>query len=187
MKVIGEKGQAFSTFKLLIAAIVAMVILVILLGILGVLPIIPNNKPLDEVSNTLKSAYGTHSQLSLSKKVTFTRDYVLARKALINKADIGLSEKQLCLSLGDFSAIGNHGGFEGGAPDNEAKIAYTGSTQKDASFAVLCDIGESLPGQMGQGATYESLKPKWAEDCECVKNPDLSAQVCCFVALKFPR
>ena len=57
MRLMGERGQAFSTFKLLIAAIVAVVILMILLSVLGFIDFSPRNQPDVSAADALEDAY----------------------------------------------------------------------------------------------------------------------------------
>lgn len=197
MRFIGEKGQAFSTFKLLIAAIVAVVILVILLSILGYIDFSPRNQPLVGASDALKEAYQVPSQLvTNTQSVTFTKDYTLSRRAIVERANIGISEDQICLTLGDFQGM-TTSGFEGGVIcsnvtgdcSNENKITYRGGGAKNIKFSVLCYEGAELPDIVGTGpeAIYEDIDEDWVNQCECVTDADLQKQVCCMIALRVVR
>ena len=190
MKVIGEKGQAFSTFKLLIAAIVAVVILMILLSILGYINFSPRNQPIVSAADALKSAYQTPSQLVTSQKVTFTKtNNTLARLTVVERANIGISPEQVCLSLGDFKNIKNSG-FEGGADGetvNKNAITFTRpNSSQDAKLSVLCYTGSDLENLVGSStdAIYPKIDDSWVSSCDCVSDPDLAKQTCCLIALR---
>jgi len=186
----GEKGQAFSTFKLLIAAIVAVVILVILLSILGYIDFSPRNQPIVSAAEALKEAYQTPSQLVTTQKVTFTRtNNTLARLTVVERANIGISEEQICLALGEFQNI--DAGFEGGADDpddpNQHRLLYNAGGSRDAKLSVLCYTGEDLEGIVGDDSIYEEIDDSWVDDCECIDDADLAKQMCCLVALRVVR
>ena len=191
MNLIGERGQAFSTFKLLIAAIVAVVILMILLSILGYINFSPRNQPIVSAADALKSAYQTPSQLVTSQKVTFTKsNNTLSRLTVVERANIGISQDQVCLSLGDFAGLAGQGGFDGGVdgnPDNANRIMYTGGGSRDAKLSVLCYTGENLKEIVGTGdkAIYTQIKDEWVDNCACAEEgSDLAKQTCCLIALR---
>lgn len=187
----GEKGQAFSTFKLLIAAIVAVVILMILLSVLGFIDFSPRNQPIVSAADSLKQAYQTPSELVTSQRVTFTRtNNTLARLTVVERANIGISKEQVCLALGDFRNI--EAGFEGGSDDpddpNQERIMYEGNS-RDAKLSVLCYTGEDLESIVGSSADaiYEEIENDWVDSCECTNDADLEKQICCLIALRVVR
>ncbi len=196
MNLMGQKGQAFSTFKLLIAAIVAVVILMILLSILNIIDFSPRNQPIVGASDALEAAYQTPSALENSQSVTFTNGYTLSKKAVVERANIGISEDQICLSLGDYQDM-TTSGFTGGVictgPDgdcsNENKISYDGGGNKTVKLSVLCYDGDELAGIVGTGpdSIYEDLKEEWIDQCECTTDTDLQKQICCAVMLRVTR
>ncbi|MFH1234339.1 MAG: hypothetical protein V1493_01885 [Candidatus Diapherotrites archaeon] len=183
MKFLGEKGQSFSVFQLLISAIVALVILVILLYILRIIPPIGTDDPITKISQAVNSANMTQSLMITTENVKLPAKYTLPREPIAKSATAGLSENQICLSQGDFKGTAL---FNGGAGENETKIDYTGSMEKSVRFSVLCYEGAKLPEKFGEGAVYEDLKKELAEECECVNDPELGKQVCCLVALRIP-
>ncbi len=191
MKLIGERGQAFSTFKLLIAAIVAVVILMILLSILGYINFSPRNQPIVSAADSLKAAYQTPSELVTSQKVTFTKsNNTLSRLTVVERANIGISPEQVCLSLGDFAGLAGQGGFDGGVDGdspNVNRIMYKGGGSRDAKLSVLCYTGANLPDIIGDGedAIYTEIEKSWVDGCDCTdESNDLSKQTCCLIALR---
>jgi len=195
MNLMGQKGQAFSTFKLLIAAIVAVVILMILLSILNIIDFSPRNQPIVGASDALEAAYQTPSALENSQNVTFTNEYTLSRLAVVERANIGISSEQVCLSVGDFQEISS-AGFVGGVNNqfedaSENRITYTGGGNKNVKLSVLCYEGEELPDLLNGGDVskeiYSELKSEWIDQCNCVSDTDLQKQICCAVMLRVTR
>jgi len=194
MKLMGQKGQAFSTFKLLIAAIVAVVILMILLSILNVIDFSPRNQPIVGASDALEAAYQTPSALESSQSVTFTQDYTLSKKAVVERANIGISEDQICLSLGDYQGM-TTSGFTGGVIctnsdgdcSNANRITYEGGGNRNVKLSVLCYDGEELPeivGTTSPDSIYENIEEDWIDQCECTTDTDLQKQICCAIILR---
>ncbi|MCX6802714.1 MAG: hypothetical protein NT067_06410 [Candidatus Diapherotrites archaeon] len=187
---LGQKGQAFSTFKLLIAAIVAVVILVILLSILGYIDFSPRNQPAVGAADALKEAYQNQYLLQTSQQsVTFTKDTSLTSLAIKEKADIGLGETQICLSLGDFSdATSNFS--NGGAPGQVIK--YTAGGSMNARFSVLCAPGADIETQIGAGNPYSEIDEAWDDDCawndsSSSSDAKLKEQICCIIVVRYAR
>ncbi|MFH1234606.1 MAG: hypothetical protein V1493_03255 [Candidatus Diapherotrites archaeon] len=138
-------------------------------------------KPVNEPADTLEEAVSAMYYLAQSShNVTFYKDYSVTRAWILTKADVGISEGQLCLSLGDFTGDAD---FEGTAQT----ITYKGGDSKIAKFSVLCLPGEEMLSEIGEGAVFEDIKTEWASGCECVTDPVLQEQVCCLIALRNPR
>ncbi|MEM0359711.1 MAG: hypothetical protein QXK06_00025 [Candidatus Diapherotrites archaeon] len=191
---LGQKGQAFSTFKLLIAAIVAVVILVILLSILGIINFSPRNQPIVGATDALKEAYQTKTLLYTSREpVTFTRDNsIITSMAIVERANVGLAEDQVCLSLGELTDAASLAGFKGNDEGAWKKIEYTAGGQRNVKFAVLCMEGKSIPDQVGSdqvgsGNTYQDIDEAWVENCPCVKDKTINKDICCVIMLKYAR
>ncbi len=155
-----------------------------------------NSQPIIGASDALESAYQTPSALENSQSVTFTQDYTLSKRAIVERANIGISEDQVCLSLGDyqyFVSSGFNGGVlcqnVGGDCSNENKISYGGGGNKDVKLSVLCYEGQELPLIVGNSpeAIYKDIDKDWVSECECVTDPDLQEQICCAVMLRVPR
>ena len=174
---LGQKGQAFSTFKLLIAAIVAVVILVILLSVLGIVNFNPQTDPVTGASDALDTAYQVKGMLSQSDAVMFSNGYSLTRRAIVNKASIGLDITQVCLSLGDYTD--NPRGFEGGIDEgDEAKIVYNGGGTRNVKIAAVCYRGDEIEDVIDED--YPDMESDWVADCVCTD----TAEPCCLIALR---
>lgn len=176
-----NKGQGFSTFQLLIAAIVAIVILIILLAILRVIPgISSTGDPVQAASDKLKDATTKLSQHFKTDTVTFDKGTTMTAKAIVQAAEVGLQENQLCLSKGDYKDDETvwSGGVEKGAQN---QISYNGSASKNVKLSVLCDVGTELEDDI---TTYYSgeagLDPAWVSGCDCTNMDD----ICCLIALR---
>ncbi len=174
-----NKGQAFSTFQLLIAAIIAIVILIILLAILRVIPgISSTGDPVQATSDKLKDAATKLTQHFKTDIVTFTKGYTMLAKSIVTSAEVGLEEDQLCLSRGDFGdeteiwAVG----------DKHEYIKYKGSVPKDVKISIVCDTGTNLEDTVrAYSGEAGGLKEEWVSDCPCVG----SGEICCLIALRY--
>ena len=95
-----QQGQAYSTFKLLIAAIVAMAILAILIPIIMNVIGLIKASPQDEAKSLLSDLVGAPGALKHTKEVVFESDSVLAASALAER--LPLAKDQICMSTGEF-------------------------------------------------------------------------------------
>ncbi len=136
------KGQAYSTFKLLIAAIVAMAILAILIPIImQVMGLIKAN-PLNETKSLLSELIDSPGALKHTKEVVFEPNSVLAGSALAERVPI--AKDQICMSTGQFLEDPERG-FEcltcGGNPDDaQQRIRYHGHSDQTAKIAIVCNV-----------------------------------------------
>src|SRR3989338_743168 len=100
-----QKGQAFSTFQLLIAAIVAVLILAFILPIFSKL-MIPGDayNTVGVAANGVEQMKGSPGQHFLSKtEVYFKKGDFLNSTMIADRSDVGMSPDQICISAGEFS------------------------------------------------------------------------------------
>jgi len=137
---LNQKGQAYSTFKLLIAAIIAMAILAILIPIIMQAMGWLTASPLNETKSLLTDLVGSPGALKHTPEVAFKPDDVLASSALVERLPI--SKDQVCLSTGQFEEDSENGfeciGCED-ARDNQ-RLIYHGSSNQAARLAVVCNV-----------------------------------------------
>ena len=134
-----ENGQAYSTFKLLIAAIVAMAILAILIPIiLQVLNIIKND-PTTQVTTVLNDLVDKPGTLRHTEEVVFRPEDSLAGATL--EAKLPLSKNQICMSLGEFDEDEDRG-FSLLTGDEEHRIIWNGAGEQTAKIALLCNTNK---------------------------------------------
>ncbi|MCX6802715.1 MAG: hypothetical protein NT067_06415 [Candidatus Diapherotrites archaeon] len=188
MKFLGERGQAFSTFQLLIAAVVAMVILVILLGVLNIIkwPWLGDD-PATSAGTALKDAYNGQYSVKGTQKSTFDGESTIIRKAVLTKAELGIGEEQVCLSLGDFCGEGASCPGTGNFTGSEVSISHSGNEKREVVFSALCAPAtelEGIVGSEGEG-TYPQIKKDWVRNCKCVTEPIGSGLPCCIVFMKY--
>ena len=131
-----SRGQAYSTFQLLIAAVVAMAILAILIPIImQVMGLITAN-PTDETRSLLGSLIDAPGSMRTTKVVSFTPGADLSGGNLAEKVSLGKS--QICMSTGEFDR-----GFECLGCDttdaSQQRLIYTGTTNMTAKIAVVCN------------------------------------------------
>ena len=180
MTKIDYKGQVFSTFQLLIAAIVAIVILTILLGILGLLPFpFFQEDPIKAARDSLTNAYSQKTTLINTGPVTFDPGKIMLARSIVVDNDVGIDEKQLCLSLGDFSQD-----TEAWSSNSDgSRIAYKGSVPKKVKLSLLCDVGESLKDTLDKYGEEGGVSSSWVDNCPCVTNTP--KEICCVIALRY--
>ncbi len=170
-----SRGQAFSTFQLLIAAVVALAILVLLLNIIGSLPNLGGQKPNKVASDLVASQVNSPAELRTSTQVPFGKDDSLNAKSIAAASGV-VTEGQICLSLGD------HGGNDGDGTGfnllaDGKVITYSGASSLRVKISVLCDTA----GQIGDDLDDNGVDD-WTTSCGEDLNPN---QTGCIVALRF--
>jgi len=126
-----KRGQAFSTFQLLIAAVVALALLGVLMPII-MRSIDIGGDPSQATQQLLKSQIDNPGTLSFTDDVTFSSKYnTLSASGVAN--DTGLDASQIVFMTNDlddvFSTIG----------DNASKIEYEKTQKGKYRIGVLCD------------------------------------------------
>lgn len=173
-----EKGQAYSVFKLLIAAIVAMAILGILVPIIMQVMGIITKDPIAETKTLISDLVNNPGTLRHTDAVTFQPNTALSADSLVEKTP--LSPEQVCFSKGAFEDTEFF--QEIGSPVD--KLLYTGGSDRTVKIAVLCQRGlGKLEEDMDAYATAqdaEYLRAALLESCECAE----ATQTCCAVILE---
>jgi hypothetical protein len=170
-----KNGPFFLTVNLAIIGFIALVLLVI------PWETPPKYEPIDGASDTLKEALQTqYSPIQTQQRVTFKSEEYIHVRALVDKANVGITPEQACLSLGDYSEDTS---FEG----TTQMITYKGFLSRDVALSALCVPGEEMLSQVGEGSPNPEIKTEWASDCGCAKDPALAKNICCLVALRFPK
>ncbi|MCX8190446.1 MAG: hypothetical protein N3F05_04445 [Candidatus Diapherotrites archaeon] len=193
-----SKGQAFSTFQLLISAIIALAILVILLSVLGIIPNLFNisQNPVDAMVDKIKDARNKPAVPVQGGKVNFTKDNrTVTTESIASVSGVGLEKEQICLSPGQFmgqAEIISKG--QDGSKEKQWTVVEDGSRityNKDnvqTTFTVICHssatrlktyIEEDLP----------EIKVEWMDSgsfkCKCLDNEQFKEQPCCLIVLKY--
>ena len=162
-----SRGQAFSTFQLLIAAVIALMILVLLVNIISNIIIPGGQDPSSEAVQLLNSAINSPSELKVSKEVTFRPGASLNAKAIAEKTGT-LTENQVCVSRGD---VPGEELFK--LSPNGKILTYQGSSASNFKLYVICerpgnllddDLLENIGSDLGgwfKGSVCEGiLKPE---------------------------
>jgi hypothetical protein len=175
---VNKEGQAFSVFKLLIAAVVAIAILGILLSILGGWDPFRRGNPSEKAIALLKQiGSGTASEV-FSDTATFQYNSSVNRKQLADAMD--LDETRVCVHPGIFLGKSE---WKYSAPGK--KIAYLGTGERKARFVAMCSVGNELIQDIEDYG--QSLKSEWAsypDECECSDpNDPNNIERCCIIAL----
>ncbi len=172
-----NRGQAFSTFQLLIAAVVALAILVLLLNIIGSLPNLGGQKPNKIASDLVASQVNAPSELRTSNPVTFTKEDSLNAKAIASASGV-VTEGQLCISMGDF--IGSESDFN---PVGTGVLQYSGASNLRVRISVLCDTGNQIIDDLAANGYGDA---GWESDCSNAANPITEIpQTACIIALRY--
>jgi len=183
---LNQKGQAYSTFKLLIAAIIAMAILAILIPIIMQAMGWLTASPLNETKSLLTDLVGSPGALKHTPEVAFKPAEVLPASALVER--LGISRDQICMSTGQFEEDPDNGfeciGCED-ASDNQ-RLAYHGTSNQSAKLAVVCNVNldellddiEAYKLEPGNDNDWEGTSIE--EACEVCEGKGK----CCAVVLK---
>jgi len=138
-----SRGQAFSVFKLLIAAVVAGAILLILLQTLDVLPDIGSQNPNESAANAVKSQINSPSLPQFVDNVTFEKDDSLNARAIAADSR-SLDASQICVIISP--NVPNFGAFStGGGTGGATKIIqYNGTFPQEVRLMIMCDDADVL-------------------------------------------
>jgi len=148
------RGQAYSVFKLLIAAIVAVSILMILMAILNALNIFVVNDPLDTATKNitgLTSMMGAPRQIDL---VTFTPNYLFPAKTIAESTD-QLGQDQVCVVIGN--SLENDDRFRYSGSTDGRVINYKGNTDQAASLWLMCSRANEIEDDLSDTGLDEEL------------------------------
>ena len=170
---LNQKGQAFSVFKLLIAAIVALAILAILLPILKI-PAFGAN-PNDEAVSQVKTLYNSPGEYRLSKAVTFSTQSCspsLNAKSIAQQSQL-LSTEQIWLDRGDFAS-----GEQFVLSNDGSIVSYNASGSRQVKLGVMCDSSSEIEDSLNsQGIDPED--PRQSNVCDTG-----TSHTCFFITLK---
>jgi hypothetical protein len=166
-----EKGQAFSTFQLLIAAVVALALLAVLLPLItGGFNI--GNKPDQVAGELLQTQIDNPGALSYTSEVRFTKG-TLAASGLVE--DTGIDPDQVFFVIND--ELSNY--FKVLGEDNDVLgpgkiLEYTRNTDGKYQLGIICEYDTEIESTL----TYYDDIPddasgaEWAEDVKnCVIFP----------------
>jgi hypothetical protein len=173
---LNNQGQAYSTFKLLIAAIVALAILMILMPIIASVLQIFQNDPADKTIELLNDLYNKPESIKITQMpVTFTPNMVLSADAL--KESTSLSANNICMSLGEFEE--DEDGFSIRVEDDiHHRITWNGQSNQNTKIAVTCNINLDRLESGIEDTKFED----WDPDCGICEDNGR----CCIVALVNP-
>ncbi|MFH1240231.1 MAG: hypothetical protein V1672_03360 [Candidatus Diapherotrites archaeon] len=176
-KFMNNKGQAYSTFQLLIAAVIAMAILVILIPIIMQVMGIITSDPTDETKRMLSNAVDNPSALQYTPEVAFEPGDVLAAQAITERT--GIAKDQVCMGALDFGDEGEDDDFEVLKDDAAHRILYHGTGTKTVKIAIVCNV--SLEDLEDDIAAYGLDDKITLDDC-----PETCQEggTCCAVILK---
>ncbi len=156
LKIKSQKGQAFSVFKILIAAIVSLAILMLLLNIMGMINFNPSSKPDSAVKDLVKTAYSS-PYTSQSKNVTFTEKNNAIVSQQITQAGVGLDESQIIFCEPAASTLSSFSATDG--------IIYSGKSDKEVTLYAFCSTDGTIPAAYD---VFSKCSPQLgAEDTMC--------------------
>ncbi len=137
---ISKKGQAFSTFQLLIAAVVALALLGVLMPIIMQALGFIQSDPVSAAKQQITSAYDARGTLQTTEEVTFSsRNKEISATGL--SEGTSLSSEQIFFftnGLTDFDAYG--GSFGNGG----TILEYTRAERATYYINILCDYGNAI-------------------------------------------
>jgi hypothetical protein len=176
-----QRGQAYSTFKLLIAAIVAMAMLAILIPIIMQAMGWLTNSPLNETKSLISDLVGSPGALKHTPEVVFKPEDVLASSALVER--LSISKDQICMSTGQFEEDAENGfeciGCED-ASDNQ-RLIYHGKSNRAAKIAIVCNVNvDELDSDIEAYGLDYSEGTSITDACEVCEDKGK----CCAIVLK---
>lgn len=177
---LNQKGQSFSTFKLLISAIIAISILTFLLQIFGIIDFSFGNKPVDAAGDVLGNAINNETSAYTTDKVIFDKSNNIVTARTLSK-DVTIDSSNICVILGYY--YDNENLFE--QMDKGAGIRYLGTGQQQAKISAICGAdNDELKLAVGD---YKTSKPN--NLFEDIDNSDDScdletAQPACIIVLR---
>lgn len=170
-----SRGQAFSTFQLLISAIIALAILVLLLNIIGGIGFDAGQDPNKAAADLVTSQVNSPSELrTTSNPVSFGRDDSLNVRSIASRSGV-VTADQICISKGDHE---NTEEFEFSSDD---VLRYNGSSDLRIKISVLCDTGT----QLQQDLQDNGVQDDWfgsSPKCQDILNLN---QTACLIALRY--
>jgi hypothetical protein len=164
-----QGGQAYSTFKLLIAAIVAMAILAILIPVIIQAMGFVRADPTNETRALLSEMLNLPGAVKFTPDLVFENGDVLSASSLAN--GLPLSEDQICFTIWHEvyknDAEGNKEGtimdnFGVVFTDSGGKIVYVGETSATVRIGVVCNkdvdaLIEDIAVHAGQNADLTKM------------------------------
>jgi len=173
-----SSGQAFSVFKLLIAAVVAVVILTLLLSIIGRIDIIGQRDPQEEAGKIVNAIAPQRAVVRISGEVIFNPNTGISNRGVASATRGSLADNQVCVLVGDFQDEEDRFQYQSGV-----SVIYTGSSAQNAAIIAICDTGSAMYNDRDYFRNYTGERGITdARDCGCI-DPDFN-QKCCVVALK---
>jgi len=164
------RGQAYSSFKLLIAAIVAVAILAILIPILMSI-VVPGNDIQTVTAQMINNQSPQPGAISSSQTVNFASNSNLASSAIVGNS--GLTSDQICLHKGDHAS--------------RETIEVRGSSlmnvgpDLDMKVSVMCNRANALMDSL-QELGYDIQFNGQDGFCNCQLE---TTQKCCVAILKY--
>jgi len=170
---LNQSGQAYSVFKLLIAAIIAVAILYILISIIGGINIFGSDVQ-TVAKQIIQKQVDMPGQLDTSTAAVFKSGTNLAPSALVGNS--GLTPEQICLHKGEL--VDNIAVTVTGST-----LMQNGTTDLTVKISVMCHKADALQAAIDEvGLTTVDLDDVSAGSCGC----DLTTtQKCCVVILRF--
>lgn len=173
-----SRGQAFSTFQLLIAAVIALAILVLLLNIIGSIPDFSGAAPNKSASDLIAGQVNSPGELRTGQSLQFGKEDSLNAKSIASLSGV-VTSGQICISRGDHvSGDSTSTDFEFTSDD---VLRYNGSSSLRVKISVLCDTGTELANDL----EANGIQDDWLSDnpkCDSVTQLN---QTACIIALRY--
>jgi len=169
-----RQGQAYSVFRLLIAAIVAVAILAILIPIILSI-VVPGNEVQTVSKQLVQEMSPQPGAIKTSNSVIFRTESNLAPSALA--AGSGLAADQICVHKGDFK-------------DNDSLVVQGSTimnnspTDLQVKVSVMCNASNQMMGALEEMSMELDFDGD-AGECGCPLDSSTATQKCCIVVLRY--
>ena len=167
-----QSGQAYSVFKLLIAAIIAVAILYILISIIGGINIFGSDVQ-TVAKQIIQKQVDMPGQLDTSTAAIFKAGTNLAPSALVGNS--GLTPEQICLHKGEL--VDNLAVTVTGST-----LMQNGTTDLTVKVSVMCHKGDVLEDAVKETGFEDFLLNGTDGTCQDITS---TAQKVCVVMLRF--
>jgi len=147
LKFKNKKGQAFSTFQLLIAAVVALALLGVLMPIIMKTLGFAQGDPISTSKQLLQSQIDNPGTLSYTDSVAFTSSKNSLAASGISE-NTGVTREQIMLLSNDLTEFKAN---PDGEPGNV--LSYQKTTKGTYKIGVLCDYSDSIEGAINNYST----------------------------------
>lgn len=178
MMKMNQSGQAFSVFKLLIAAIVAVFILALLLQILSNITPPSQGDPTDEAASKIKTLLTKLGTPERTAVVTFQAGQILSARTIASKTG-ALDQDNVCVMVG--SSDSDNSNFE---TSDGTTVVYSGNSNVQRRLYIICDLKNEISNTISSLSGVPLVEEAFVSgQPDCSSPPDSTSDRYCIVSV----